>query len=99
MAAQDTAISSTLVPKGTRIRVDTYAIHHNKKIWTNPEKFDPERFSEEGEAHLREFRDGLSWLPFGSGARQCIGMLFSLNEQRVLLPMLCNVSKRSKDEV
>jgi cytochrome P450 len=30
-----------------------------------------------------------TWLPFGNGARQCIGMNFSLNEQRVLLSMLC----------
>ncbi|KAI8140114.1 cytochrome P450 [Fennellomyces sp. T-0311] len=33
-------------------------------------------------------KKGMSWIPFSNGARQCIGMNFSLAEQRVLLPML-----------
>ncbi|KAI8380389.1 cytochrome P-450 cyp509A1 [Blakeslea trispora] len=88
LAAEDTAISSTALPKGTKVRVDIYSIHNNKHIWTHPEKFDPDRFAEKGEAYMRESRDGLAWTPFGNGARQCIGMTFSLNEQRVILPML-----------
>ncbi|KAI9479545.1 cytochrome P450 [Zychaea mexicana] len=42
------------------------------------------RFAPGGEAE----HNGMSWLPFSIGARQCIGMNFSLAEQRFLLPML-----------
>ncbi|KAI9267665.1 cytochrome P450 [Helicostylum pulchrum] len=48
-----------------------------------------ERFRPGGEADQKisgEF--GNSWIPFSNGARQCIGMNFSLAEQRVVLSML-----------
>lgn len=35
--------------------------------------------------------EGMTWVPFGSGPRQCIGMNFSLAEQRVLLSMMCKI--------
>jgi cytochrome P450 len=31
---------------------------------------------------------GMKWTPFGNGTRQCIGMNFSLYQQRVLIAML-----------
>ncbi|KAJ8655901.1 hypothetical protein O0I10_008341 [Lichtheimia ornata] len=84
---KDTELAGTFIPKGTRVTVDIHEMHHNPDIWSNPEEFKPERFIPGGEAdQLAE--KGMSWLPFGNGARQCIGMNFSLTEQRVFLPML-----------
>ncbi|KAI8143746.1 cytochrome P450 [Fennellomyces sp. T-0311] len=83
-ATEDTDLSGVFIPKGTKIMLDIYAIHHNPTVWKDPETFNPERFAPEGE----NSRGGLSWVPFSNGARQCIGMNFSLAEQRVLLPML-----------
>ncbi|KAI8146009.1 cytochrome P-450 cyp509A1, partial [Fennellomyces sp. T-0311] len=83
-AAEDTDLSGVFIPKGTRLQLDIYQLHHNPAVWKDPEAFDPERFAPGGEAE----HGGLTWLPFSSGARQCIGMNFSLAEQRVLLPML-----------
>jgi hypothetical protein len=39
--------------------------------------------------------EGRTWLPFSTGSRQCIGMNFSLNEQRVMLSMLCKSSYKT----
>jgi hypothetical protein len=61
---------------------------HSEKNWVNPLKFDPDRFAPGGEASQQELK-GMTWIPFGNGPRQCIGMNFSLTEQRVLLSMLC----------
>lgn len=58
----------------------------NPKLWHNPEEFIPERFEEGGEYDQHE---GFTWLPFSNGSRQCIGMNFSLTEQKVLLSMIC----------
>ncbi|KAI8144465.1 cytochrome P450 [Fennellomyces sp. T-0311] len=87
-AAEDTDLSGVFIPKGTRVTCCIYELQHNPTIWKDPETFDPERFAPGGEAE-EAAKTGLAWIPFSSGARQCIGMNFSLAEQRVLLPMLC----------
>jgi cholesterol 24(S)-hydroxylase len=61
---------------------------HSEKNWKNALKFDPDRFAAEGDG-AQVSGKGMSWVPFGNGARQCIGMNFSLAEQRVMLSMLC----------
>ncbi|KAI7903596.1 cytochrome P450 [Cokeromyces recurvatus] len=84
-ALSDTNLAGTIMPKGTKIAIDIYAIHMNPKIWQNPESFIPERFEEGGE---HESHVGLTWIPFSNGSRQCLGMNFSLVEQRTVLSMI-----------
>ena len=88
VSKEDTEIAGTFIPKGTKTTVDIYHMHHNPIVWNDPETFRPERFAagDEAEAHAGS---GLSWVPFSNGQRQCIGMNFSLAEQRVFLSMLC----------
>nr|BDB32861.1 cytochrome P450 monooxygenase [Thamnidium elegans] len=87
IATEDTTLSGTFIPKGTLLTVNIFDIQHSNTYWKDASTFNPDRFSENGEA-ARGSGDGNAWLPFGNGARQCIGMNFSLNEQRVLLSML-----------
>lgn len=86
-AAQDTELGGVFIPKGARMVLDIYGLHHNPKVWRDPLKFDPDRFLPGGEAEQLAGQ-GMAWIPFGNGARQCIGINFSLAEQRVLLPLL-----------
>ncbi|CAO3697771.1 unnamed protein product [Rhizopus stolonifer] len=81
---EDVNLAGTFIPKGTDINLDMQCLHHNSDIWQNPEEFIPERFQEYGEQASHE---GFTYLPFSSGSRQCIGMNFSLAEQRVFLAM------------
>lgn len=90
-AAEDTELGGVFIPKGTRMVLDIYGLHHNPKVWKDPSKFDPDRFLPGGEAEQLA-RQGMAWIPFSNGARQCIGMNFSLAEQRVLLPFLRKLS-------
>ncbi|KAI8146548.1 cytochrome P450 [Fennellomyces sp. T-0311] len=85
VATSDTELAGVFIPKGTRVGLDIYELHRNPQVWKNPDTFDPERFAPGGEA---EQIGGMPWAPFSSGTRQCIGMNFSLVEQRVLLPMM-----------
>ncbi|CDH56612.1 cytochrome p450 [Lichtheimia corymbifera JMRC:FSU:9682] len=87
VTCEDTELAGTFIPKGTRGTVDIYNLHHNPTVWKDPETFRPERFELGGEAEKLAGL-GMSWLPFSNGQRQCIGMNFSLAEQRVFLPML-----------
>lgn len=78
-------VDDILIPKGTTINFDIYGIHHNPKYWSNPNQFIPERFAKGGEY---ESHEGLTWLPFGDGSRRCIGMNFSMFQQRLVLTMI-----------
>lgn len=81
---QDEEINGVFAPKGTTVSVSMAAIHHSDAYWTEPEKFQPERFSPE-ESRGRPY---LAWMPFGSGKRICLGMRFAMLEMKCFLTML-----------
>lgn len=80
-------MGGNFIPKGTLVSVDIYSLHRNPKVWKDPLRFDPDRFAPGGEAE-RQPGSGMAWIPFSNGGRQCIGMNFSLVQQRVVLAML-----------
>ncbi|KAG1139377.1 hypothetical protein G6F38_009877 [Rhizopus arrhizus] len=82
---EDTFLAGTFIPKDTDIAVDAGALHRDPRRWKDPDDFVPERFDDDGEQKNHE---GLTWVPFSNGTRQCIGMNFSLMEQRLVLTML-----------
>lgn len=60
------------VPEGTQILIPLYAMQHRKDIWgEDVEEFRPERW----ETH----RPGWEFIPFGAGARKCLGREFPLS--------------------
>ncbi|KAI8070958.1 cytochrome P-450 cyp509A1 [Gongronella butleri] len=87
VATEDTELAGHFIPKGTLVNVNMYDLHHNEDVWKNPYEFNPDRFDDGGEAE-QNAQGGLAWTPFANGSRQCIGMNFSLVEQRVFLAML-----------
>ena len=70
----------TLKP-GDLVWVPVYALHHDPDYFPDPEKFDPERFSDENRGNIKN----CTYLPFGSGPRNCIGNAY--NELFVLLSL------------
>ncbi|KAL2430719.1 Cytochrome P450 monooxygenase [Exophiala dermatitidis] len=65
--------SPVFVPEGTQVLVPTYSMQHREDIWgPDVEQFKPERW------HDRKF--GWDFIPFGGGARQCIGQQFARTE-------------------
>jgi len=82
VATGDIQIGDVFIPNSTKVGFDAYTIHHNPEFWPNPEIFNPDRFSPDAKHHP------YAYLPFSHGKRNCIGMNFSLLEQRVLLSMV-----------
>jgi cytochrome P450 len=67
---KDEVLGDYLVPKGSRVGVSIYAIHHNPNEWgADVEVFRPERFSESES----KGRHASAWMPFAEGPRKCVG--------------------------
>ncbi|XP_058820111.1 probable cytochrome P450 9f2 [Topomyia yanbarensis] len=69
------------VDKGTTIWVPVQGLHHDPQYYPNPTKFDPERFNPENRDTINPF----TYLPFGTGPRNCIGCRFALMEVKALI--------------
>lgn len=64
----------------TNFLIPIWSLHHDPKYFPNPDKFDPERFSDENKASI----DPDTYLPFGVGPRNCIGSRFALMEVKTI---------------
>ncbi|XP_012541574.2 cytochrome P450 9e2 [Monomorium pharaonis] len=75
---------NVMVEPDTVLLLPIYALHHDPKYFPNPNKFDPERFSEENKDNIVPY----TYLPFGEGPRKCIGNRFALMETKILIAHL-----------
>ncbi len=80
IAAQDLAHEGYLIRKGERVTYSIYVTHRMAAYWQKPAEFDPDRFLEKPVPY--------SFLPFGGGARNCIGAAFAQVEAKVILARL-----------
>jgi len=85
-AREDVRFGEHRVAKGTRIWVSPYVTHHHPEFWDEPESFAPERFAEGEEEPERKHRN--AYLPFGGGARMCIGHRFAMWEMQLTVVRL-----------
>ncbi|CAB3239054.1 unnamed protein product [Arctia plantaginis] len=69
-----------IIRKGTGVGIPAIAFHRDPQYFPNPDKFDPERFSEENKHNIHPF----AYMPFGVGPRNCIGSRFALCEIKAI---------------
>ncbi|GFY69727.1 cytochrome P450 2U1 [Trichonephila inaurata madagascariensis] len=70
-ASQDIHINGYIIPKGSEITANLWALHHDPAYWDNPEEFLPERFLTDGGTKL--IKNPPSYAPFSIGRRNCPG--------------------------
>ena len=59
---------------------------HNAEYYVNPQIWDPERFMPENRDKLVPY----TYMPFGIGPRNCVGMKFALMEAKTTVALLVN---------
>ncbi len=66
------------LPAGIRVYPGIALVHHRADLYPEPERFRPERFTEDG-------AEAYTWLPFGGGIRRCIGAALAQAEMAEVL--------------
>lgn len=66
------------------VEIGAYAIHHDPQYYHQPEEFLPDRFMPENKDKLTPY----TYLPFGAGPRNCLGMRFAYQEAKLALARL-----------
>jgi cytochrome P450 len=74
------------LPAGTAVMASVILLHNREDLYPEPTRFRPSRFLE------RKFTP-FEYIPFGGGARRCIGAAFALYEMKIVLATILRGSR------
>ena len=80
-AEAEDRIGGYRIPAEGFVLLCPYLTHRHPDFWENPETFDPDRFLPERSQGQHRF----AYVPFGAGARMCIGSNFAMMEAQLVL--------------
>ncbi|MET7394978.1 cytochrome P450 [Dactylosporangium sp. NPDC005572] len=81
LTTADAELGGHRLPKGTIVLLSPYLLHHNEELFTDSERFDPDRWLPERADDVTE----AAMQPFIMGNRKCIGDKFALTEATLLI--------------
>ena len=81
----DYTLGKYTIPAGSTIMMSQFLMHHDPRYYSEPERFNPERWSSEAKSILPRF----SYFPFGGGIRGCIGESFAWMEGILVIATIC----------
>lgn len=85
-AKGDVYLGGVHIPQGTELLIPIIAVHHDSAQWGDGvHDFNPRRF-EDGSIQAAEHP--MAFLPFGSGARRCIGQNLAILEAKLAVAMI-----------
>jgi len=76
------------IPAGAIVFISPWVLHRHRRLWRQPEVFDPSRFLPGAAAP-----DRFAYLPFGVGPRVCVGAQFALTEATLVLASIVKAFK------
>src|SRR5207248_904208 len=83
-AAAEDVICGHRIPKGAIIAILPWVVHRHRKLWSDPDGFDPERFGEKNSASRHRF----AYLPFALGPHVCVGAALAMMEMLLIVATL-----------
>ncbi len=85
IATQDFEWDGFALSAGTMVVISPIHTHHMETYWTDPFRFDPERF---GPGRAEDSVHSHSWIPFGGGSHVCLGKRFAELQVHAILHQL-----------
>ena len=82
-AIGEDACAGLTIPRGSVILIAPWVLHRHRKLWREPDAFDPSRFLPGAPPPPR-----FAYLPFGAGPRVCVGAQFAMAEATLVLAKL-----------
>jgi cytochrome P450 len=82
LAAEDITLGSYVLRRGTMVLPSPYLAGRDPRAWHDPLTFDPHRFD-----RMTDEQRSLAnraWVPFGGGARSCIGFALAQMELTII---------------
>jgi cytochrome P450 len=89
IARNGTSLGGYPVAASASIVIPIYVVHRHERLWDEPLRFDPARFSPEAKIG----RHRCAYMPFGAGPRTCIGSTFAMLEGKTMLATLLAQAK------
>ncbi|MGE0260381.1 MAG: cytochrome P450 [Alphaproteobacteria bacterium] len=84
VAVADDTVCGRRVPRGSVVAVAPFVVHRHTKLWQDPERFDPDRFTPE----QSRGRPRYAYIPFGVGPHVCPGAALAMNEILITVAIL-----------
>ncbi|XP_037029512.1 cytochrome P450 4V2-like [Bradysia coprophila] len=81
---ENLTLGDHVIPKGTDIWMNYFALNRNPTHWPEPNKFDPERFSPENSTGRHPF----AFVPFSAGQRNCIGQRYAKTFMKIVIAQI-----------
>ncbi len=91
---KDVDIQGQHLPEDTLVACVFQLTHHDERVLTKPELFDPNRFSKERKEHMK---CPYAYAPFGTGPHHCIGYSFTEIQIKMVMTQLLQQFQLSKD--
>ncbi|WP_020178469.1 cytochrome P450 [Methylopila sp. M107] len=80
----DDVICGEPVKAGSFVLVMPWLIHRHRKLWSDPDLYDPERFGPGMAAQRQRY----AYLPFAAGPRVCVASAFALTQLMITISVL-----------
>lgn len=81
VAIEEDVLAGVRIPRRSLIVIAPYVVQRHRRLWEDPDAFDPTRFL----PPRRDAIDPFAYLPFGRGPRGCIGITFAMQEATLVL--------------
>ncbi|KAJ6331119.1 hypothetical protein OIU76_009666 [Salix suchowensis] len=82
----DVELGGYKIPRGTELLIPILALHHDQSIWGHDaNEFNPRRFSN---GVARAAKHHVAFIPFGLGARTCIGQNLAILQAKLTLAII-----------
>jgi cytochrome P450 len=85
IATEDFEFGGYRIPANAMVVIAPIHTHHMEEWWSEPFRFDPERFAP---GRAEDARHTHLWAPFGGGPHHCLGMRFAETQVKLVMHQL-----------